>query len=264
MDRDGPSDGARPGLAACFGGGGAFGIGFNMGVAAGLLDEGIDLRRGPMIGTSAGGYTVAALAGGIAFERVAELWTTYAETHRGIWVRTADLTEEIYHGVPRTDIATVALTLWGFRRRILRAEDHAVADIVAASASPTPFARPHKIDGRRYLDGGLRRLASADLAPRADLLVLVTPYCSTRQGFTGRAGLRQARKEIPRWKDSTGGEVVHVRPTDDILSLGVNGLKGLADMRLASRVFGLARDAGRETAIRMRQERPDVVGRHGP
>jgi predicted acylesterase/phospholipase RssA len=251
----------RPAMVSCFGGGGAFGIGFNMGVAAGLLDESIDIRQGPMIGTSSGGYTVAALAGGIAFEHLADLWTKYTETHGSIWVRTADLTEEIYRDVTAAGIATVALTLWRFRRRLLRAEDHPVSDIVAASASPFPFARPHKIGRRRYLDGGMRRLASADLAPNADLLLLVTPFCSKQQGFTGRAGLKQSRKEIPRWKESTGGEVLHIRPPEEILAMKVGGLKGLSDMRLAAEVFKLARDSGRKSATTLRQDAPGVVER---
>lgn len=256
-------DDVRPAMAACFGGGGAFGIGFDMGVAEGLLDEGVDVRQGPMIGTSAGGYAVAALAGGIAFDQIADLWTRYTETHHGIWVRTADLTDQIYADAAATGVATVVLTLWRFRRRLLSAEEHSVSDIVAASASPIPFARPHKVGGRRYIDGGQRRLASADLAPNADLLLLVTPFCSAQQGFTGRAGLRQARKEIPLWRQSTGGEVLHIGPTRDILALDVGGMKGLADMRLAAKAFRLARDAGRKAAATLRQEAPHVVERLG-
>ena len=178
-------------------------------------------------------------------------------------MRNAAATAEIYTDAGATGIATVALTLWRFRRRLLSAEEHPVSDIVAASASPIPFARPHKVGGRRYLDGGLRRLASADLAPNADLLLLVTPFCSKQQGFTGRAGLRQARKEIPLWKQSTGGDVLHIGPTRDILALDMNGMKGLADMRLAAQVFQLARDAGRTAAATLRHEAPHIVERLG-
>ena len=43
----------RP-IASCFGGGGSFGIGFGMGVVAGLRDAGIPVDQGPMLCTSAG------------------------------------------------------------------------------------------------------------------------------------------------------------------------------------------------------------------
>jgi len=52
----------RSKVATCFGSGGAFGIGFNMGVARALLDAGIPLTSVPMLGTSAGAWTAAALA----------------------------------------------------------------------------------------------------------------------------------------------------------------------------------------------------------
>lgn len=51
-------------MATCFGGGGAFGIGFDMGVARALTEAGIPIRSGPMLGTSAGSWTAAALAVG--------------------------------------------------------------------------------------------------------------------------------------------------------------------------------------------------------
>src|SRR4051812_34105969 len=113
-------DDVRPAMAACFGTGGAFGVGFNMGVAAGLLDEGIDCRRGPMIGTSAGGYTACALAAGITFEQIADLWTRYTESRRGWWLRCADLTEQIFNGTSGIDVATVVLN-GRWRRQLLSA-----------------------------------------------------------------------------------------------------------------------------------------------
>jgi NTE family protein len=248
-------------VVSCFGGGGAYGIGFNMGVAIGMRDEGINLTSGPMIGTSAGGYAVAALALGMSFETVAERWREYTATHGKVWVRTADLTEPLFGDTTAAGVGTVALRLWRFRRVVLWADDQRLSDVVAASASPVPFARPHRIEGRRYVDGGMRRLASADLAPAADLLVLVTPLCGLRQGYAGRSGAKQAAKETARWRAAAGGDVVHVQPSDSICDLRLRGMQMLGDMTAAAEVFQLARVEGHRAAKELRSNFPQVVER---
>jgi hypothetical protein len=263
-DHEEPIAHSRPAIATCFGGGGAFGMGFDLGVADGMLAEGVDLRKGPMIGTSAGGYTVAALATGIAFERIAELWSAYTATHGSIWVRTAELTEQIYGTATARGVASVALRLWTFRRVLLWGDEHTLSDIVAASASPIPFARPHRIGRRRYVDGGLRRMASADLTPPAELLVLITPFCGPGQGFLGRAGARQADREIRHWKQSSGGQALHLTPSQEIRSLGVKGKAIVADMELAVKTFDLSREIGRSAAKELQRDFPVIADQVRP
>jgi predicted acylesterase/phospholipase RssA len=157
----------REPLAVCFGGGGAFGIGFNMGVADGMTEDGVDVRAVALMGTSAGSYAAAALAAGISFHRLADDWAAYtASLPRSFWVRTADLTEAVFGTATAPGVSTVALRLLTLRRTVLAGDCYRLSDLVAASSSPVPWARPHRIGRRRYLDGGLRRMASADLTPR--------------------------------------------------------------------------------------------------
>jgi hypothetical protein len=249
-------------LAVCFGGGGAFGIGFNMGIADGMLQEGVDVRSGSMIGTSSGSYAAAALATGVSFDRLAEQWTTYtASLRRSLWVRTADLTEVVFGTATGAGVTTVALRLLTLRRVLLSGHHHRLSDIVAASSSPVPLARPHRIGRRRYLDGGLRRLASADLTPAADLQLLVTPFCHPDQGFTGRAGARQARKEIPRWKRATGGEVFHVTPSDQIRAVPARGMAAIGDMDIGRKIYELSVPLGRDVAKSLRRDHGGIVQR---
>ena len=65
-------------MAACFGGGGAFGIGFDMGVARALTEAGIPVTSGPMLGTSAGAWTAAALAVGADLGDILAAWSECA------------------------------------------------------------------------------------------------------------------------------------------------------------------------------------------
>jgi NTE family protein len=252
----------RSPLAVCFGGGGAFGIGFNMGVAAGLRDAGIDLRRVPMLGTSAGAYTAAALAADVGFEVVADRWEKFVTVvGRRLWVRTADLTEDLFDDTKGPGVASVALRLLSFRRTILSGDSHRLSDLVAASSSPIPLARPHRVDGRRYMDGGLRRLASADLTPAADLQLVVTPFSHPDQGLIGKRGARQARREIRRWRERVSAEVVHVAASDEIRSVRVRGMAAIGDMAIGRKVYDLALPLGQSTGDLLRQRFPSIVER---
>jgi len=250
----------RTPLTLCLGGGGAFGVGFHMGVVGGMAEEGVDLRAATMMGTSAGAYASALIATGIPFERLADEWTSFSASLRHpLWVRTADLTDSIYGTATAYGVSSVAVRMLTFRRHVLCGDQHRLSDLVAASSSPIPFARPHRLGHRRYVDGGLRRMASADLAPAADVLLLLTPLAFRDQGFLGRSAARQLRKEIPKWTQATGGKVVHVTPSDEILALPVKRAAEFNDMELGRRVYDLSVPIGRETARQLRLEHPGVV-----
>src|SRR5215213_5893106 len=125
---------ARPPLSVCFGGGGAFGIGFDMGVADGLASGGVEIRRSPMIGTSAGSFTVAALAAGVDFETVADRWEKFAASRPGrLWIDNSPMTESMFqglHAAPGTEAGTVALRLPWLRREVLSTAEHSLSDVV--------------------------------------------------------------------------------------------------------------------------------------
>ncbi len=253
---------SRPPLSVCFGGGGAYAYGFGMGIAKGLLSEGIDLRSAPMIGTSAGAHVVASLSASRSFEDIAPFWANLADSvKRPLWIRASDMTEPAYGHLSGRNVAGVAVRVLTFRRTLLWADDHRLADLVAASASVCPIARPHRIDGRRYIDGGHRRVASADLAPDADLQLLVTAFARKEQGLVGRMGGRQAAKEQRVWSERTGGKVLQIGPVDEMLAVKVKGVRALGDVDIARRIHALAVPVGRAAAAKLRDEFPDVVAR---
>src|SRR5215210_1600638 len=101
---------ARPPLSVCFGGGGGFGI---------------------------------------DFETVATRWEEFAASGPGRWwIDNSPMTESMFQGLdaaPGTDAATVALRLPWLRRHVLSLVEHSLPDVVSASSSPIPFARPHRV-----------------------------------------------------------------------------------------------------------------------
>ncbi len=228
-------------MASCFGAGGATGIAFVLGVATGLAESGVDVRSGPMIGTSAGAYAAAALATNVDFEAVMAAWPSQFEVKVA---RAVDVTGPVYGDRRAAGVAGIAVRMSRLRRTALWCDDESCADVVAASSSPPPFAWPHKIDGRRYVDGGYASMTSVDLAPLADLLVLVTPIWDGA-GRRGERASRRGRRELTAYRAAGGGRILHVAPSAEICALGAFDVPAMFSRNLARRLFPLARDLGR-------------------
>jgi predicted acylesterase/phospholipase RssA len=227
-------------IASCFGGGGSYGIGFNLGVVMGLVEAGIDVLCGPMVGTSAGSYAAAALRSDVSFEAVMEAWPKEFKLRVA---RAADVTRPVFGDHHAADVGAVAVRLAPFRRAVLWGGDETLADIVAASSSPPPFAWPHKVGGRRYIDGGYASMASADLAPLADLLVVVTPIWRGA-GRAGRRATKSLDRETRAYTSLGTCRVLHVAPDEPILALKGYKIPNMFDAELAKQVFPLARELG--------------------
>lgn len=253
----------RPVLVTCFGGGGGFGLGFNLGVAEGMRQAGVDVRAWPMIGTSAGAHAAAALGSGLTFEQVAPLWERYIEDQtRQLWVDAHQLASPIYGGRTADDVGAVAVRLPWLRREVLRSDEHPLDDIVAASSAVVVITRPHRVGRHRYLDGGTVSIASADLAPAADLMLLVTPFAVRGQGAGGPIGRWQARREIRRWTARHGGDVLHVVPNERLAALSSSSPRHLGDMSRGRAAYPLAFELGGHVGELLAAERP--VLRSGP
>lgn len=251
----------RAPIAVCFGGGGGYAYGFNMGIAEGLLDGGIDISAWPMIGTSAGAHAVASISGGHRFADLAPQWSRLGETiKRPFWIRASDLSEACYSGDPiGGPRGGVAVRMVSYRRHILWADEVSPVDYSAASSTVFPVARPHRIEGRRYIDGGFRSAASIDLAPSADLLLAVTAFADRRQGILGRAGRWQATREIPKWERRTGGSVIHIGPTDTMTEIEMRGIRALGDIEIGRVIHELARPLGLRLAEQLRADHPQLL-----
>ena len=245
---------SRP-ITACFGGGGSFGMGFEMGVVTALVERGIPVDKGPMLGTSAGAWTAASLATGMTYDQLVDASNHPGRTREK--VRVIDITREVFADHRDDRVTGMAMQLPFAVRTALSGERYALADIVAASSSLPRVTEPHRIDGRRYIDAGVIRSASADRAKSARVLVVVTPIARRVLGPFGRMYERITRYEIERWRFRAGGDVLFVRPTRQIVELIEDrGVAGILDVDAGRRAYEPAYELGLRCAERFRARHP--------
>lgn len=200
-------------LALVLGGGGPVGLAWLAGLATGLRDSGIDLSLADrFVGTSAGAVVGAVLADGgdparllrpstsapvqADPARMAEIFAVLrapgqdpAQARR----RAGELALAAQVGDPDEHIARMGglagVAQWPARDLVVTAIDvttgelrtwtrDGAASLPAALASSTAVPGvfpPIPIDGRHYIDGGLRSPVNADLAAGADVVVIVEP-----------------------------------------------------------------------------------------
>lgn len=253
--------GPRSPMTVTIAGGGSYAFGFALGIADGLGREGIDITRLPIVGTSGGSHAAVAIAAGIGFDTIEPTWRDFVESAGRFWVRAAPLTESLYGDVEVDNAAGVAIRVPRFKRQVLWSSVVSPADLVAASSSPFPFVRPHKIGKRRYIDGGHRSNSSADIAPPSDLQLVIAPFASKQQGFIGRLAARQIPKETARWREATGGQTVVVTPNDELYAIKVRGMKDLGDMAIGRKVRDAAIPIGADLAATLRRDHGSVIER---
>lgn len=240
--------------AAVYGGGGLFGIAYNFGVAEALVDAGVDLGRWPALGTSAGSWAAGALAAGLRFEAaiaaIADVIPRFPDPRPG---RLHAIASEVFGPDRRCPgVSVVVSALPWFRRTVLSASEHPIADLVAASSAVPGLLAPHRIDGTRYVDGGVRAMASVDLAEPARHLLVVLPLAGPMFGPFGRVVERRVRREIVLWQErSPAGRVTVVRPSEAVAALARRPDQ-LFDTERALRCYDLARAQGADALRKMR------------
>jgi NTE family protein len=236
----------RPRVAACFGGGGAFGIGFNLGVARALMEAEIPITAGPMLGTSAGAWTAASLAVGVG---LADIEATWRNTPQPGTTRVIELTRPLFRDTRDPRVSTMAIRLPIPYPVALPGKDHDLADQVAASSSPPRLAVPHRIGRHRYVDAGVLTTTSADRAPSADLLVVVAPLAGPVLGRYGAFTARVVAYEMMRWRMG-GGQVLYVRPNRAVGALAGTRATDLLESERARPTYVAAYELGKRCADR--------------
>jgi NTE family protein len=111
-----------------------------------------------------------------------------------------------------------------------------LADAVVASCAVPSYYRPVSIDGRRYIDGGIRSLTNADLLAdqECDIVIVMSPFSSTQRGplldtalfgVPRRAAAIQTAREVARLREA-GSQVVCIQPNSaDIKAMGLNPME---------------------------------------
>jgi NTE family protein len=236
-------------LSVVLGGGGAFGIAFHLGIAAGLDDAGIDISGAPMIGLSAGSYAAAALATATPLPQIAEAWRYVdSRTARGELVSGIRISERVFGDARATNVTAVSLRLPVPRRVVLDGGRYRLADLVAASSSPWGLAHGHVVDGRPLYDAGTVSNTAADLAPPADVLLVVAPLARSVLGWQGQIWEERLRRETAVWRLRHRGRVVVARPGAEAIRAGGGSWRRVMDMDVAPATFRAARLQGRALA----------------
>jgi NTE family protein len=79
---------------------------------------------------------------------------------------------------------------------------------------------PHRVGEKRYVDGGVRSMASIDHGSPANKLLVILPLSGPMFGPAGRFIERRIGRELDIWRGrNRAGEVIVLRPTDEIASL---------------------------------------------
>jgi NTE family protein len=261
IDHDAPVHTAPPAatsgireVSLVFGGGGAFGIAWHLAVIDALRDAGLPLADAPAIGTSAGSWACAALKLDLSFDAFAQIDDIAIPDRRaGVLAAIArDLVGDAT--APGVRISTVELPF--LRRRLHDGAEHPIADLMAASSAVPGVFAPHPIGGSRHVDGGVRSMASIDAAEPARLLVASLPIVGPLFGPVGRVMETTSRAALARWRRSTGGRTLVLRPGRRFSQLVGMRPHALFDQEIAREVYPMAYAQVAERIIARRHTLP--------
>lgn len=254
--------------ALVLGGGGPVGVAWEIGLLAGLLEAGVDLRNADLIvGTSAGSIVGAQIAHGrdprdqlaglsepsrvptavgaaprdtAAATKAFGLWASHDEMTpeacaavgraaldaqtmpEDDWVNGIQLADEAWPAQPLIAVAVDCET--GEFRAFGASQRVELRRAIAASCAIPAMLPPITIEGKRYMDGGVRSGTSADLALRikTDAVLIVAPLGSSESGMSPlfRRQIAQERAAL----EAVGARVMVVHMDDAALAAAPNGL----------------------------------------
>ena len=208
--------------AAVYGGGGLFGIGYIAGITEALVDAGADLASLPVVGTSAGSWAAAGLVLGLRFpDALLKMSGDIPRRPDPRAGRLQAIAADMFGADTRCPtVRVVACSLPRFTRTLLSGAEYPIADLVAASSAVPGMLAPHRVGEKRYVDGGVRSMASIDHAASADKLLVVLPLSGPMFGPAGRVIERRISRELAVWRSANpAGEVLVLRPTEEIAML---------------------------------------------
>jgi NTE family protein len=237
-------------LTMVYGGGGAFGIAYGLGVAHGLASAGIPVAGAPALGTSAGSWVAAMVALGLDDRILGDVRVPRVPDPRSgrLW----NVARCVFGDARHPLVSASAVCVRTRRRHILDGGRYALADLAAASSAVPGLFAPHRIDGRLYVDGGMWSATSIDAAAAARWVIVVAPLAGRVVGPIGRgAGLLLGR-ELRSWRERHPWHRIDlVRPDDAIARLAGRNPLGLFDGERARLVYPLAYEQGCRVGARL-------------
>lgn len=237
-------------LAMVYGGGGVFGIAYDIGVAHGLASTGIPVATAPALGTSAGSWAATAIALGVPFEALAaEEPVRVPNARRGVLAARA---RTVFGEASHPLVSVSAVRLRNRRRHILDGGRYPLADLIAASSAVPGLLPPHRIDGRLYVDGGMWSATSVDAAAHARNVIVVAPLAGAAVGPIGLGAGLLLQRELRTWRTRhPDHRVTLIRPNRAIASLVGKGPLALFDEEPAEAVYRLALEQGARWGARL-------------
>ena len=185
-----------------------------MGVLDALRRDGIDLRNSPMLGTSAGSWAASAIALDVSFERLSSLRTPrFPNPRAGLLEKSARL---VFGRATSPLVSVVACELPRLKRTVISGATTPLSVAVAASSAVPGLLSPQRINGRRFVDGGVRSMVSVDLASPADTLIVIAPLAGAMFGPFNNLVQRNTADEVEEWKQKHGGQVMFFAPSETI------------------------------------------------
>lgn len=245
-------------LSVVYGGGGAFGIGYCVGVAHGLMAGGVAVHEAPSLGTSAGSWASAVIALGIPYDDVSALEMPPVPNRcRGVL---AGIARSLFGDERHASVQVSAVCVRSRRRHILDGGHYPLSDLVAASSAVPGLLPPHRIDGRLYVDGGMWSATSIDAAARADSVIVVAPLAGPHMGPIGRGAGFLLDRELRTWRRRhPGRQITLIRPNREIAAhAGLNPMT-LFDADRARDVYPLALEQGQRWAGRITEASEPVA-----
>jgi NTE family protein len=247
-------------VALVVAGGGVTGIAWELGVVAGLRDEGVDVAAAVdlVVGTSAGATVGAQVLSAIGLDDLVAV--QLADAHGEITPELdlsvlGEIFSEMSGGkLPDRDgrvrigaLALAAATIdeptrrrvieqrlpvheWPQTRLVVTAVDAVSGDLaafdaasgvglvdaVAASSAVPGVWPPVTIGDRRYVDGGVRSVANADLAAGCDVVVVLAPL--------GGPAAQSLEPELDDLRDQVAHVVDNNADDEAIAAMGINPL----------------------------------------
>jgi NTE family protein len=176
-----------------------------------------------IVGTSAGAWVGWRIAAGATPDELAREWLDPKTAgimrvglHRSGWLRPEGLLERakglFAAGRPRIPFALTITEARGLRVRVVRGEDVRWEHLAATCAIPLSFP-PVRIDGRRYVDGGLKGALPLWVAEQMGADCAIGLHCLTIQPFP------LIRKILPPRRASPSFDAIVIEPSPKLGSL---------------------------------------------
>ncbi|MCA9340819.1 MAG: patatin-like phospholipase family protein, partial [Candidatus Saccharibacteria bacterium] len=231
------------------------------GVYESLQEAGIDLTNAQMLGTSAGSWVASLIATGRGYADVADTpQVNIPNWEHGLL---QGLARDVFGNDRAANVRTMAYRLPSREHPLpgpqkLRGSEHDLADMVAASSAVPGLFRPVRIGNDNYVDGGVRSIVSADVAPKSHRVLAIAALGQHLKQPLGKYKVAvgpvlewQLRRELGGWKRRYGGEVAYIQPNEEIAGM-VEGPADLFNFDIARRVYEKARIQGEQVVKQWR------------